>query len=612
MARNTAAMPSRARRRRQAVRAALVPAALAVACACLLLPGTLAQGGDGDDDSRHVVVCTRPLPGFDSVVLDPSTGALLRATAARFAQRGRGLNVLTPAPLFAGEPVVQFDPDDPTAPLVFDEVSREERRAPLAARALAPLRHARVPDARACGVSRRQDNRHLIEGFDVDYRELLFGELLGWTWEVHMYSGFGKAITGPRAGLCDVAMSAFTITTHREACRPDCLPVYANMTNEAITADHICCLDFAQPFMDTGSAMMLPGSLGQQDSTDAILAVLFAPNSLQTFLLVSALVVIVAHGYWWLERGSHNDQIGMDYNSGIPNAMWWAIVTATTVGYGDYSPVTRGGRYLATVWMLIGLSSTGILLGVVSSALTANALREPITSINALSGEVVCAGSLYSDTITQHSDAIPLRLSTGECFDILGGELDSSVQPLALIADAPVIEYALLHEDFAALGYVMSPFLTPVALGFSFPEKDLVPESLVSVLNPHVLHIKADAALMEELRAPWFGQAVVTTDEQPDELSVGLVVCCLLIIVGYFVARVCVRLNVSDEEKARRRAELEGKAAAGADDVEGKGAAATVGGAGVDPALQMQLTSMRRDIEKILGMMQAKGETAAP
>jgi voltage-gated potassium channel len=50
-----------------------------------------------------------------------------------------------------------------------------------------------------------------------------------------------------------------------------------------------------------------------------------------------------------------------------PSALWWAIVTVTTVGYGDRYPVSGGGRTVATVLMLLGIGLIGVLTATVAS-----------------------------------------------------------------------------------------------------------------------------------------------------------------------------------------------------------------------------------------------------
>lgn len=51
----------------------------------------------------------------------------------------------------------------------------------------------------------------------------------------------------------------------------------------------------------------------------------------------------------------------------IGDGIWWAIVTATTVGYGDISPVTTEGRIIATALMLLGIGVIGAFTATVAS-----------------------------------------------------------------------------------------------------------------------------------------------------------------------------------------------------------------------------------------------------
>ena len=51
----------------------------------------------------------------------------------------------------------------------------------------------------------------------------------------------------------------------------------------------------------------------------------------------------------------------------LGDAVWWAVVTATTVGYGDVSPVTGEGRVVAVFLMLVGIAVIGVFTATVSS-----------------------------------------------------------------------------------------------------------------------------------------------------------------------------------------------------------------------------------------------------
>lgn len=53
----------------------------------------------------------------------------------------------------------------------------------------------------------------------------------------------------------------------------------------------------------------------------------------------------------------------------IPDGMWWAITTVTTVGYGDMVPVTTTGKVIASITMLSGFALLALLLSVIGPAL---------------------------------------------------------------------------------------------------------------------------------------------------------------------------------------------------------------------------------------------------
>ncbi|WP_319468472.1 ion transporter [uncultured Pseudodesulfovibrio sp.] len=53
--------------------------------------------------------------------------------------------------------------------------------------------------------------------------------------------------------------------------------------------------------------------------------------------------------------------------SSIPHAMWWAIITLTTVGYGDAYPITAMGRFLASFLALLGIAMFALPAGIMSA-----------------------------------------------------------------------------------------------------------------------------------------------------------------------------------------------------------------------------------------------------
>ncbi|HJZ72035.1 MAG TPA: ion channel [Vicinamibacterales bacterium] len=86
------------------------------------------------------------------------------------------------------------------------------------------------------------------------------------------------------------------------------------------------------------------------------------PNRLHyAFVMTAAIVGLGALGIFSVEHGI-NPRIGS-----FGDAVWWSIVTATTVGYGDVSPVTPEGRFIAVGLMLLGIAFIGVFTATVSS-----------------------------------------------------------------------------------------------------------------------------------------------------------------------------------------------------------------------------------------------------
>lgn len=71
-------------------------------------------------------------------------------------------------------------------------------------------------------------------------------------------------------------------------------------------------------------------------------------------------------------------------NQSFGDALWWSIVTCTTVGYGDISPSTTIGRIVAIILMVFGISLIGMLTGAITMYFTSKQPTEPTESTEKL------------------------------------------------------------------------------------------------------------------------------------------------------------------------------------------------------------------------------------
>jgi voltage-gated potassium channel len=79
----------------------------------------------------------------------------------------------------------------------------------------------------------------------------------------------------------------------------------------------------------------------------------------------SAVGFVVGAGAFFALAFEH-EQPGSSIDS-YSDALWWAVVTCTTVGYGDHFPVTAGGQIVAVTLMIVGIAGLSMLTASVAA-----------------------------------------------------------------------------------------------------------------------------------------------------------------------------------------------------------------------------------------------------
>lgn len=112
------------------------------------------------------------------------------------------------------------------------------------------------------------------------------------------------------------------------------------------------------------------------------------------------LILLSASGIYLVEYHAQPDE----FNS-IPHAMWWAVVTLTTVGYGDVTPITPIGKMLGAFITILGVGIAALPAGILATGLAQELEHQKQNKINQLYDEFM-ALSLMQLQHYETTDAI--------------------------------------------------------------------------------------------------------------------------------------------------------------------------------------------------------------
>lgn len=82
------------------------------------------------------------------------------------------------------------------------------------------------------------------------------------------------------------------------------------------------------------------------------------------FFILVLMLIFASSGAWLAEHEAQPEAFGS-----IPSAMWWAVATLTTVGYGDVTPVTVAGKVFGAIITIVGIGMAALPAGIIASGL---------------------------------------------------------------------------------------------------------------------------------------------------------------------------------------------------------------------------------------------------
>jgi ABC-type amino acid transport substrate-binding protein len=255
----------------------------------------------------------------------------------------------------------------------------------------------------------------------------------------------------------DIAVSPLTITSERE--------------NN---------FDFTHSYFTTGLSIAVSNEGGGALS---VAKRFFSIRFLEVVSIIILILFAVGLIVWLFERKKNSNEFGGSLAHGLGSSFWWAAVTVTTVGYGDKSPKTLGGRIIALLWMFAGLIMISGFTAAIASALTVGELDVGINSV----------GDLYKVRVVtvKGSSSEEYLIDNGINFitsDNVDGAIDLILKEKvdAFVYDAPIVKYHIKDLNLANEVKVLPLVLDPINYAFALPHDSPLRESLNRTLLENI------------------------------------------------------------------------------------------------------------------------------
>jgi polar amino acid transport system substrate-binding protein len=270
------------------------------------------------------------------------------------------------------------------------------------------------------------------------------------------------------------------------------------ISSVSITSEREQYIDFSHPYFNSGLDIMV-----RKESTNlfsffrSFFMALFSESVIEAIIVVLVLLVFFAHCVWFFERRRNSERFPRAYFRGISEALWWAAVTVTTVGYGDKTPRSPIGRLMAVTWMFTGIFLISFFTATITSSLTVQQLRGNISGPEDLPGKRI--GAVVGSTTEHYLNsvhAIPVTYknlqAVFEGFE--NGEVD------IVVYDAPLLKYYELTKG-AGNATTLDTLFEKQDYGILFPQNSKYRDPI----NTAILKLKENG-IYSSLLKKWFEQ----------------------------------------------------------------------------------------------------------
>ncbi len=313
-----------------------------------------------------------------------------------------------------------------------------------------------------------------IKGISIDlWKEIVLSE--GFNYELIPQENVAAGLNAVAEGKLDILIGPISVTPQR-------------LKREKI--------EFTRPYFISQFGLLLPAL---RPTVWSRVAPLFGIAALSSIAVLIFLLFLVGNLIWLAEREINPEQFPPDYSDGVRNGIWFALVTLTTVGYGDRAPMSKAGQLIAGVWMVVTLVTVSSLTAGLASAFTAiisgEKARERFRTDQDLAGAQI---AVVADTAgAQWGQQYQARLTPTETLE-QAINLMITGQTEGVIFDRPALRYYVSQHPQLKLR------VSPLIFGgdtysFVLPANNDV---LMRKLNILLLELRAERRV-QEIASEW-------------------------------------------------------------------------------------------------------------
>ncbi|WP_435896069.1 transporter substrate-binding domain-containing protein [Oceaniferula spumae] len=337
-----------------------------------------------------------------------------------------------------------------------------------------------------CGAAMAQDEERLrvgvagsepfivqgangYKGLSVDIWEKMAIKS-GRAFDYQGYASVGEALGKLEAGEIDMVVGPVSITSGRQEK-----------------------FEFTQPYFSSSLGIL---SRDEGRTLWGMVKPFFSKTFFIALSIFMVILAVVGFLVWVVERRACDGPFSEGPVKGLGNGIWLALVTMTTVGYGDLAPKTVMGRVVLGGWMVIALlSATSLLAGLAGTIAMSGETGVKIETTADLSGKniAVIKGSPGEAFVTKHEGRKLYATSLPDAMKLLENKKVNAV-----VFDRPQLRYYLEGKD--ELEFRLSPQkYQPQGYGFAFQKGDV----RANELNIELLRLQ-ESGYLDDVEMEWF------------------------------------------------------------------------------------------------------------